>query len=391
MKTLHHSEKLNKHKIFLVNIISLFMSFTGGLLIYTTSAYFKNIFNYANVGWLFLIANLLLLLALLNIHKIARAIGQEILFQLLLITKISIFTALTLTSSNISGAIFLTIFIVVEALSWVVLKMILENNATDKETGQIYGFNLMLINIGLILAPIIAAAVLSTTGFTGIFYLSIFLNLCIFMIAFFILRQSPIQTLPSTQYSKLFTKLKTRPDIQKIYSISFSLEFFFAIMVIYTPLYLLDNNFTWQQIGLLFSIMLIPLVLIPYPIGLLADKKLNEKNLLFTAFIIIIFSSLFLYFSENLTMTILMIALFISRIGASLINILRLSYFYKRIDRNDIGMISIFYTARPLAFIIAPALAGITLLFFPLNSIFILLALVASLALFPTIKLPKNI
>jgi MFS family permease len=391
MKTLHHSEKLNKHKIFLVNIISLFMSFTGGLLIYTTSAYFKNIFNYANVGWLFLIANLLLLLALLNIHKIARAIGQEILFQLLLITKISIFTALTLTSSNISGAIFLTIFIVVEALSWVVLKMILENNATDKETGQIYGFNLMLINIGLILAPIIAAAVLSTTGFTGIFYLSIFLNLCIFMIAFFILRQSPIQTLPSTQYSKLFAKLKTRPDIQKIYSISFSLEFFFAIMVIYTPLYLLDNNFTWQQIGLLFSIMLIPLVLIPYPIGLLADKKLNEKNLLFTAFIIIIFSSLFLYFSENLTMTILMIALFISRIGASLINILRLSYFYKRIDRNDIGMISIFYTARPLAFIIAPALAGITLLFFPLNSIFILLALVASLALFPTIKLPKNI
>jgi MFS family permease len=390
MTTLHHSEKLNKHKIFLVNIISLFMSFAGGLLIYTTSAYFKNIFDYSNVGWLFLIANLVLLLALLNIHKIARAIGQEILFQLLLIIKISIFTALAFTTSNISGAIFLTIFIVAEALSWVVLKMILENNATDKETGQIYGFNLMLINIGLILAPIIAAAVLSSTGFTGIFYLSIFLNLCIFMIAFFALRQSPIQTLPSARYTKLFTKLWTRPDIQKIYSISFALEFFFAIMVIYTPLYLLENNFTWQQIGLLFSIMLIPLVLIPYPIGLLADKKLNEKNLLFTAFIIIIFSSLFLYFSESLTMTMLMITLFISRIGASLISILRLSYFYKRIDRNDIGMISLFYTARPLAFIIAPTLAGITLLFFPLNSIFILLALVASLALFPTVKLPKN-
>jgi MFS family permease len=386
MQKLKHDEKLNKDKIFLINIISLLMSFAGGLLIYTTSAYFKNITNYTVVGWFFLIANTLLLIALFNIHKIVYIIGREILFQLLLIIKISIFIALAFTTGAISGVFFLIIFIVCEALSWVVLKMILEDNSIDKQTGQIYGFNLMMINIGLVLAPIIASVILMSYNFVGIFYFSIFLNVFIFLFTFLKLKPCPNQRLQSYS-SNILSKFKLRSNIQYIFFISFMLEFFFAIMVIYTPLYLLQNNFTWQQIGIIFSVMIIPLILIPYPFGILADKRHNEKKLLFFSFVLIIFSSIFLYLSKNPTTITVMIILFISRIGASLVSILRLSYFYKQIDKNDTDMISIFYMARPLAFILAPALASVILIFFPLNNVFALLAIFTSFALYPITKL----
>ncbi len=388
---MNHKETLNKNKIFIINIISLLMGFTGGLLIYITSAYFKDILHSTNIGWTFLIANIILLIALLNIHKIALVVGRETLFHFLLIIKISIFIALLFTIGNFASIALLVFYIVFEALSWTVLKMILESYSTDKKTGQIYGLNLTLINTGLILSPIIATQLLDKSGFVGIFYLSIFLNLFIFVISFFNLRQRNKQPITQPQYKKLFTTLKQRPDIQKIFLVSFSLEFFFAIMVIYTPLYLLENGFTWVQIGTLFTVMLVPLIIIPYPIGLLADKKLGEKELLILSFIAILFSSLFLYFSNDAFLTSLMVMLFISRIGAAFVSILRLSYFYKRIDKDDVNMISFFHTARPLAFIIAPAISGILLIFFPLSSVFLLIVFVSFLTLLPIYKLTDNI
>lgn len=388
---LHHKEKINYNKIFLVDIISLFMGFTGGLLVYTISAYFKNVWNNENIGWTFLVANIILLITFLNIHKFVRTIGRSTLFQLLIICKISVFVALVIITGKIPETTLLILYIVLEALSWAVLKMILEAYTTDSESGRIYGFNLMITNIGLILSPIAATQMLGEFGFLGIFYLSIILNIIIFLIAFFNIRRIDTPRPEKIHYKGLLEKLRSRTDIQKIFSISFALEFFFAIMVIYTPLYLLDQGFSWSQIGVIFTIMLIPLVLIQYPAGLLADKKLGEREMLLFSFVLIAFSSITLYFFGGADMIIITIILLMSRVGAAFVGILRLSYFYKRVDKTDVDMIAFFQTARPLAYIIAPAISGILLIFFPMNSVFILITITALLALYPVYKLQDNL
>lgn len=390
INNLQHTEKLDHKKIFFVNIISLLMGFTGGLLVYTTSTYFKNVLGSTNIGWTFLIANIIILITLFNIHKFARIIGKETLFHLLIVCKISLFIALVLLFGHISGTILLILYIVFEALSWAILKMILESHATDSESGRIYGFNLTVTNIGLILAPIAATQLLAQSGFTGIFYLSLILNIVIFIIAFFSLKQSPTTPQKQINYIGLLEKLKKRPDIVQIFSISLALEFFFAIMVIYTPLYLISNGFTWNEVGIIFAAMLIPFVIIQYPVGLLADKKLGEKELLFFSFVLIALSSVFLYFFGATTVMTIMIILFVSRIGAAFIGILRLSYFYKRIDKTDTDMIAFFQTARPFAFIIAPAIAGALLVYFHMNTVFILITIIALFALYPVYKLQDN-
>ncbi len=385
-----HKENLNRNKIFFVNIISLPMGFTGGLLIYTMSAYFKNIWDSTNIGWIFTIANIILFIILLNIHKFVRIIGRATIFQLLIICKISIFIALIMIVGRLSETLLLMSYIVLEALSWTVLRMILESYAIDNKTGRIYGLNLTFINVGLIISPIIATRLLMQFGFVGIFYLSIIFNILIFIITFFNIHH--IDTIQQKQinYIGLFQKLKARKDIQRIFAISISLEFFFAIMVIYAPLYLLDNGFSWNQIGIIFTVMLIPLVLAQYPIGILADIRLGEKELLFISFILIIFSSIAFYFFGNSSMTIVITILLISRIGAALVSILRLSYFYKRIDKTDVDMIALFQTARPIAYVVAPALVGLLFIYFQINSVFILIAFIALFTLYPIYKLSDN-
>ena len=54
----------------------------------------------------------------------------------------------------------------------------------------------------------------------------------------------------------------------------------YAWMVIYTPLHMLDLGFTWEEIGQIFTIMLIPFVLVEYPAGWLADKYIGETEMM---------------------------------------------------------------------------------------------------------------
>ena len=50
-------------------------------------------------------------------------------------------------------------------------------------------------------------------------------------------------------------------------------------MVIYTPIYLHEHiGLPWSDIGIIFTIMLLPFVLFEFPAGKLADGKWGEKE-----------------------------------------------------------------------------------------------------------------
>jgi len=181
-----------------------------------------------------------------------------------------------------------------------------------------------------------------------------------------------------------------RKNIIRIYYISFILEFFYAIMIIFTPLYLLGLGFSWIQIGTIFSIMLVPFVLIQYPIGILADKETGEKELIALSLFIMGFSTLAFYYIKSTDIFILGAILFMTRVGASLIEILRDSYFYKRIDSRDIDLIDFFRTSKSLAYILAAGVSSILLLKLPIDFLFFFLAVVIFSGLYPTFKLKDN-
>lgn len=176
----------------------------------------------------------------------------------------------------------------------------------------------------------------------------------------------------------------------RIYWISFALEFFYALMIIYTPIYLLDLGMSWQQIGVIFTIMLVPFVLLQYPAGFLADKKTGEKELIIFAVVFMAFSTLSIFFFNSKSIFVWGAVLFATRIGAALVEILRDSYFYKQIDGRDVDIINFFRTATPFGYVFAALLSSLTLFFLPLKFVFVLIALVLFLSLYQAIKLKDN-
>tara|TARA_Y100000031_G_scaffold104660_1_gene115116 strand:- start:54 stop:545 length:492 start_codon:yes stop_codon:yes gene_type:complete len=159
-------------------------------------------------------------------------------------------------------------------------------------------------------------------------------------------------------------------------------------MVIYMPIYLNQHiGFSWPEIGIIFTIMLLPFVLFEYPLGRLADTKIGEKEILIIGFIILIFSTAFIPFMNTTSLIPWAILLFITRVGASFAEITTESYFFKHVDGTDTSTISLFRITRPVSYIVGPLIATIGLFFLNIQYIFLILAVVLLFGLYFSFKI----
>ncbi|MEA2088599.1 MAG: MFS transporter [Patescibacteria group bacterium] len=385
-----HREKLNIDNIKFVSFISFLMGFSSALLAYVLSFYFKEAAGTENIGIFFMSSYLIVLIIFLNLHKLVRKLGKSLIFYITFFLRIITVAMLFFLPPSILGIIFLIIYIIGEALGWVCLDIILESFSTDGMSGRIRGAYLTIGNVGFLLAPFFSSKVLYIFGFKGIFFASFVIQFLIFSISLMAFRGLNHKFNRKETIVQLLKKVFKRKDVIRIYYVSFILEFFYALMIIYTPLYLLKLGFSWPQIGVIFSIMLIPFVLLQYPIGILADKKTGEKEFLIFSIVVMGISTSIFYFFDFKSVFAWALILFITRIGASMIEILRDSYFYKKIDGYDVDIINFFRTSRPVAYIIAAVLSSIFLLFFGIKLIFLLIAIVSLSGLYPAFKLVDN-
>lgn len=183
------------------------------------------------------------------------------------------------------------------------------------------------------------------------------------------------------------TGLKTvwnQPRIRHAIGLNFIMQFFFAWMVIYAPLYLTEHiGLSWKTAATMFTCMLVPFVLLQYPAGKIADRiKNGERTLLIYATGIaggatIIFATL-----GKAPAIYLGMALVGTRVGASIMEVICDSYFFKQVTEDDAESVSFYRTMTPLAYLIAPLAGVIVLSFTTLQGLFIVLG---AIMLFGTI------
>lgn len=154
-------------------------------------------------------------------------------------------------------------------------------------------------------------------------------------------------------------------NVSKIYLINLILKFFFAWMVIYTPIYLHHTlGLGWSQIGIIFTIMLLPFVILSYPLGRLSDT-MGEKQMLMWGFLIAALATLSIPFISTPTVWMFALTLFCTRVGAATIEVMSESYFFKSVSEENADAISFFRNTGPVSFIIAPLLAVPVLYYVP--------------------------
>lgn len=376
-----HTENYNKQKIAIVTLLSFFLGFFDGFLIYILSEYFALVSGSANVGIFYFVAYSFVLGLLFYLQSLVRKIGQARALYLSL--GVTILAAAFLTRLEASWVTIglMIFFITATNITWVTLDMILESFSQDRRSGRIRGIYLSIMSAGILLAPFLSTWTLEKYQYQGIFFILLLGYIGIFLVALLSFRHDNV--VPQVRH-KLFDtvrKVWRENNLFHIYFVSFSLEFFYALMLVYTPLYLRSLGFAWTDIGIIFTIMLIPFVLLQYPLGRLADRQMGEKELLAGCIVIALLSTLVIPFLESPSVLVWGMVLFFTRVGISGIEVLRDSYFYKQIDHADLDVIAFFRTTRPVANILGAAVAFMFLLFFHLQAIFFVVVLVFLLSL----------
>jgi MFS family permease len=382
-----HIEYADEKKLKLINFISFLFGFSQALLMYVLSDYFKQAIASDNVGVFYFTAYAIVLLCLLNLHKFINKLGQLTVFFFFFFLQICLIAFLIFVHISIIGIILLMLYIVAINLTLVTLDIILESCSEDKRSGRIRGLHLTVLNAGILLGPFLSTRLLTNYGFEGLFFVAMVINMVIFVVSLIKLRGSNNKFQQKLTVSDLVKKIFVNKDVMKIYSIAFILEFFYALMVVYTPLYLLEKGLSWNQIGIVFTIMLIPFVILQYFVGMLADKKFGEKEMLLAGLAIMGVSTGSLFFIGGKSVWIWGCVLFITRVGAAIIEILRDSYFYKKIDGRDVDVISFFRTAVSVGYISATAVSALLLIILPLKYIFLLVMVIVLLGIYPALKL----
>ncbi len=390
MNHFQHHEKLNQKKLWTIYSMGFLLSVSTAILAYIRSFYIETFINIKYLGLVFAAANFAAFVVICFFPRIIKKYGEfkTVLF-LLCLNMFSLFFLTFLQSFWIGFFIFI-FYIIVLWLVWIGYDIFMENYSLDASTGRIRGFAYTLCNFGWLFSPFLAGILLERYGFFLIFFIAGLLMLPIVLLFKFNFQTENDIKLKDYFIYKFLPSLReiyARKPIFKIFSISFLLDFFYAWMVIYTPLYLKNLGMTWPEIGFVFTVMLLPFVFFPYLAGWLADKFFGEKELLSAGFIIIGLFTISLFFIKTPSLFVWTILLFFTRVGASLVEIMKDSYFFKQIDHHNINLIIFYRNTLPLAYIISSLFAVLILYFFPLQFLFLFLGLFMLSGLIFSLKL----
>lgn len=344
------------------------------------------------VGTLYTFASLVTLIALLYAPRILRKNGN---FKTTLTAFILHVLLLIGLSVSESAWLIIPLFIVEAALISILyfnLDVFLERYSTDAETGVIRGFFLFIGSTAWLLPPFFAGKLVDTYGFQLVYFCAaiIVLPTIFIMLRYF----SGFQDLTYDDAPLLISKEDSakHPDVGRILTSNFFMHFFYAWMIIYAPLYFHNViGMSYEDFGLVLTVALSAFVIIPYPAGWIADRVLGEKELLVTGFLLMAITSALIPTMANADLGLFgwAILLFIGRIGASTVETMNETYFFKQIDGKNAGLMGYFRRSRPLAFIVAPIAASLLLEFklIDMSGLFYVLAAIMVVAIYFPLKL----
>lgn len=373
-------KKISKNKAGLIILYfsGLILSLSTALPAFIQSNFLNQFVGLGSIGLFFIAANVLTILFILLFPKLIKKFSNFFLSKTILLMYALSLVCLSRASSPISALVSFILMTISSNLLFITLDVLVESFSENSSTGKTRAIYFTFINLGWIMAPSLSGYLINIGEYQLPFLVAAFLTVPIFFI--FISQSKRLKDKISYSPKKLPTVIKEiwrNKNLRGIFFIAILLQIFYSTAVVYVPIYLHQTlNMGWESLGIIFSIMLVPFVIVEIPAGIIADKYLGEKELLCAGFAILAIS-LFLFFHIKTNLFWVWAGvLFFSRIGAALIESMRETYFFKIIDAKDVGHINVFRTATPLGYIIGSGIALLILLFSPLNYLFLIMAII---------------
>jgi MFS family permease len=359
-----------KNIFFLGFLLSLHLAFVS----YVNSSFLSVFFGEKNVSLIYVLSSLISILVLFFIPKILQKMGGRKF--LIWSAGLNAASLLLLSILKSSGGI-IPIFIFYFTLNYVIifaLDELLQIFSKNSGTGHTRGLYLTLCNLAWVIAQVVSGETLSHFSFSSLYFIAFVIMAIFFFSAIWNLKNLNDPKYDKAPVSQSFKNFFANKNLTRAYKINFLLQFFYVWMVIYTPIYLYAHlGFSWREIAIIFSVMLLPFVLIQFPLGKYSDK-IGERKMLMFGFAVASIATFFLFFIRKHEIWIWATALFSTRIGAAIIEVMSDVYFFKHIKKENDEFISVYRNTAPMSYVLAPLVAFMAFYFVPsFNFIFLIL------------------
>lgn len=342
---------------------------------YINTNFLSQFFKTEYVGLVYICASIATICAILGLRDKLRRFGNYRVFLSILVLETCALGLLLFAQSTFVVFISIITMFMSYSVSFICLDIFLEKHTQDDSTGKLRGMYLTAINSAFIIGPFISSLLLSSEDFRNVY---LFIFILLFPIIFLAIEL--FKDFEDAPYDKIkiisgFKKIRQQGDVYATIMSDFILQFFYGWMVMYLPLFLYqDKNFSLSEVTLIISIALIPFVLIQGFAGRLADKHFGEKEMLTIGFIVLSISTGAISFIESSNISIWIAVLFMTRVGASMVEIMTETHLFKRINSGDINVISVFRILNPVAYIAGAVLGTIFLNIVSFNMLFLVLS-----------------
>lgn len=381
-----------RHVFFVHYLALLFLSLHWACVLYVNSSYLGQFMDEHTVGILYFLGALITILAFLNASHVLTRFGNTRVTILLAVLEFLVLIGMALASY---APLIIILFILHQAISPLLLfnlDVYMETSVGnhEEETGRQRGLFLTIMSFTSAIGPLVVGHLLGDAepNFTYAYIASAGLLLPFVYIIIRHFKHFEDPHYPHLIIREGLLRFWNTLDVRNVFFAHFLLQFFFAWMVIYTPLYLSTViGFNWEEIGSILFVGLMAYVLLEYAIGYIADTHLGEKEMMAFGFLVTAVATSWFIFLDTSSIGLWMVAMFMTRVGASFIETTTESYFFKHTEGKDANVIGIFRITRPLSYVAGAAVGGITLSALPFNLLFGVLGLLMVPGLFFTMAL----
>lgn len=321
--------------------------------LYATSSYLHIYFNSLTISILYALGSLFAIFISLRIAKSIKQFHTYPFAFAITIGEILAIALFGLTKNTFLLPILFILHFILQTLLYVCLNIFIESFSAHAKIGSIRGLFLAILNLGILISPMIGGFLLSLFSFTTLYLVAASLLIPYLYFLHHYLKHIKEPAYHQVHIFQAFKKVFKNKNLRAAAVAEFVVSAFYAVMIIYSPLYLTTLGIPLAvYMGIILPLALVPLVVLPYELGLLADRKFGEKEMLILGTVMLTVSVFLFVITSTKDIRVWIGILLLSRIGVSFAETMAFSYYFKKVDSEDPSLTALFVNMQGVATVI---------------------------------------
>ncbi len=318
--------------------------------VYATSSYLHMYFNSSIVSATYVVGSIFALFASVRIAKSIKRFHTYNFTLGVAILEILVIGFFGLTENPYLLPILFIAHFILQTLLYITLNVFIESFSAHAKIGSIRGLFLAILNMGILISPLIGGLILTHFSFSVLYIVAASMLVPYLFLVHKYLSHVPEPAYHTVNLVEALKQALRNKNLRAALIAELVVQSFYAVMIIYSPLYLATLGIPLTTyLTIILPIALLPLVILPYELGLLADRKFGEKEMLIIGLLILTVTTFLCVIITTPEVRLWAFVLLLSRIGASFVETMAFSYYFKKIGPEDPSLTALFINMHAVA------------------------------------------